>query len=42
MTVRTAENAPRRTGGRLAAPDAPGIGVTPRTEVLGESVLVIE
>ena len=42
VTVSTAENAPRRTGGRLAAPEAPGIGVTPRNEVLGDSVLVVE
>ena len=42
VTVSTAENPPRRVGGRLAAPSAPGIGLTPRPEVLGDPVFVIE
>ena len=42
VTVSTAENPPRRVGGRLAAPSTPGIGLTPRPDVLGEPVVVIE
>ena len=42
VTVSTAVNPPRRQEGRLAAPTAPGLGLKPRTEVLGEPVLVIE
>jgi len=39
VTVSTAEGAPRRSGGRLAASRAPGLGVEPRENVLGEPVL---
>jgi L-alanine-DL-glutamate epimerase-like enolase superfamily enzyme len=39
VTVSTAEGAPQRKGGRLAASEAPGLGVTPRMEVLGETVV---
>lgn len=42
LTVSTAENPPRRVNGRLAAPLEPGIGLRPRTDVLGEPVVVIE
>jgi L-alanine-DL-glutamate epimerase-like enolase superfamily enzyme len=35
VTVSTADGAPRRHMGRLAAPTAPGLGVTPRMDVLG-------
>jgi cis-L-3-hydroxyproline dehydratase len=35
VTVSTAEGAPRRQAGRMAASTAPGLGVTPRPEVLG-------
>ena len=38
VMVSTAEGAPQRIGGRLAASKAPGLGVEPRREVLGESV----
>ena len=40
VTVSIAANAPQRVQGRMAAPTAPGLGVAPRTEVLGEPVLV--
>ena len=40
VTVSIAAGAPQRAGGRMAAPTAPGLGVTPRAEVLGEPVLV--
>ena len=36
VTVRTADDAPQRIEGRMAAPDAPGLGVQPRLDVLGE------
>jgi cis-L-3-hydroxyproline dehydratase len=42
VTVSIAEGAPRRVEGRMAAPTAPGLGVTPRPEVLGKPVLVVE
>jgi L-alanine-DL-glutamate epimerase-like enolase superfamily enzyme len=42
VTVRIAEGAPRRSNGRLAAPTAPGLGITPRMEVLGKPVVVVE
>jgi L-alanine-DL-glutamate epimerase-like enolase superfamily enzyme len=38
VTVSIAEGAPQREGGRLAAPLRPGLGFTPRTEVLGKPV----
>jgi L-alanine-DL-glutamate epimerase-like enolase superfamily enzyme len=40
-TVSIAEGAPQRENGRLAASDAPGLGIEPRREVLGEPVLSI-
>ena len=39
VTVSTAEGAPQRSGGRLAASSAPGLGVAPRMEVLGNPVV---
>lgn len=41
VTVSIAEGAPRRVNGRLAASQAPGLGIEPRIEVLGEPVLRI-
>src|SRR5262245_2081639 len=41
MTVSLADGAPRRVNGRLAAPTAPGLGVTPRADVLGKPVVVV-
>jgi cis-L-3-hydroxyproline dehydratase len=42
VTVSIAEGAPQRNNGRLAASTAPGLGITPRMEVLGKPVLVVE
>lgn len=42
VTVSTAEGAPQRVHGRMAASNEPGLGVRPRQEVLGEPALVIE
>jgi L-alanine-DL-glutamate epimerase-like enolase superfamily enzyme len=41
VTVSLADGAPRRVNGRMAAPTAPGLGVTPRPDVLGKPVLVV-
>jgi len=41
FTVSTAEGAPRRRDGRLAASTAPGLGVTPRREVLGRPAIEV-
>lgn len=38
VTVSTAEHAPRRVDGRMAAPTKPGLGIEPRPEVLGPAV----
>jgi L-alanine-DL-glutamate epimerase-like enolase superfamily enzyme len=41
VTVSTAEGAPRRKQGRMAASSEPGLGVRPRMKVLGTPVLEI-
>jgi L-alanine-DL-glutamate epimerase-like enolase superfamily enzyme len=41
VTVSTAEGAPQRRNGRLAASTAPGLGITPRNDVLGRPVLEV-
>lgn len=41
VTVSTAFDAPQRINGRLAAPTKPGLGITPRMEVLGNPVLTV-
>jgi L-alanine-DL-glutamate epimerase-like enolase superfamily enzyme len=41
VTVSTAEGAPQRAGGRMAASKAPGLGVEPRMDVLGDPLLEI-
>jgi len=38
VTVRTADDAPQRVEGRMAAPVAPGLGVRPRMDVLGAPI----
>jgi L-alanine-DL-glutamate epimerase-like enolase superfamily enzyme len=42
VTVSTAEGAPRRVNGRMAAAKAPGLGIEPRLDVLGDRVVVVE
>jgi L-alanine-DL-glutamate epimerase-like enolase superfamily enzyme len=39
VTVSVADGAPLRVNGRMAAPTAPGLGVTPRREVLGRPLV---
>lgn len=41
VTVSIANGAPRRRFGRMAAPTAPGLGITPKFEVLGEPLVVV-
>ncbi len=41
VTVSNADGGPRHSAGRMRAPTAPGLGITPRPEVLGEPVLTI-
>lgn len=40
-TVSIAEGAPQRASGRLSASDAPGLGIQPRMQVLGDRVLEV-
>jgi cis-L-3-hydroxyproline dehydratase len=42
VTVSNAEGAPMRQNGRMAASTAPGLGVSPKLDVLGKPVLTIE
>ncbi|MGH7140853.1 MAG: cis-3-hydroxy-L-proline dehydratase [Pirellulales bacterium] len=42
VTVRTADGAPQRHHGRLAASTSPGLGITPRLDVLGEPLVVVK
>jgi L-alanine-DL-glutamate epimerase-like enolase superfamily enzyme len=42
VTVSIAEGAPQRRQGRMAASTGPGLGVTPRTDVLGSALVVVE
>ncbi|MGH9363804.1 MAG: cis-3-hydroxy-L-proline dehydratase [Thermoanaerobaculia bacterium] len=41
VTVSTAQGAPRRKNGRLSAPTAPGLGVTPRPEFVQTPVVAV-
>jgi cis-L-3-hydroxyproline dehydratase len=42
VTVDIADDAPRRRNGRMAAGTRPGLGVTPRMDVLGRPVVEVE
>lgn len=42
VAVSTAEGAPQRVNGRLAASKKPGLGIAPRMAVLGKPVVVLE
>ena len=41
VTVSTAEGAPQRQDGRMAASTAPGLGIEPKFDVLGDPVFEI-
>ena len=42
VTVSTAEGAPRRVDGFMSASSKPGLGITPKRDVLGKPVVVVE
>ena len=42
VTVDTADGAPKRVNGRMAASTQPGLGVKPKMEVLGKPALTVE
>ncbi len=42
VTVSTADGAPRRVNGRMAASAQPGLGIAPKMDVLGKPVVVVE
>jgi len=42
VTVNTADGAPRRVNGRMAASTQPGLGIKPKMEVLGKPALTVE
>ncbi len=42
VTVSTADGAPQRKMGRMAASKQPGLGITPKMDVLGSPVVVVE
>ncbi len=42
VTVSTAEGAPQRDNGRMAASTQPGLGIEPRMDVLGEALFEVE
>ena len=42
VTVSTADGAPQRANGRMAASTQPGLGVRPKMDVLGKPVIVVE
>jgi L-alanine-DL-glutamate epimerase-like enolase superfamily enzyme len=41
VTVSIADGAPRRIHGRMAASSRPGLGITPKMDVLGKPVLEV-
>ncbi|WP_020476027.1 cis-3-hydroxy-L-proline dehydratase [Zavarzinella formosa] len=42
VTVDFADGAPKRQNGRLAASLAPGLGITPRMDVIGKPLVIVE
>lgn len=42
VTVSTADGAPQRVNGRMAASKLPGLGIQPKMEVLGKPLVVVE
>jgi L-alanine-DL-glutamate epimerase-like enolase superfamily enzyme len=40
-TVDIADGAPKRVAGTMTASDAPGLGISPRLDVLGDPVLTV-
>jgi hypothetical protein len=42
VTLSTADGASRRINGRMAASNQPGLGIKPKTELLGNPVVTVE
>ena len=42
VTVSTADGAPQRVNGRMAASKSPGLGIKPKMDVLGKRVVLVE
>ena len=42
VTVSTADGAPQRVNGKMSASKAPGLGIQPKMNVLGEPLVVIK
>jgi L-alanine-DL-glutamate epimerase-like enolase superfamily enzyme len=42
VTVSTADGAPRRLNGHMAASTRPGLGIKPKMEILGKPVLIVQ
>ena len=42
VTVSTADGAPQRVNGFMSASTAPGLGITPKMDVLGKALVVVE
>ncbi|MGV3607713.1 MAG: cis-3-hydroxy-L-proline dehydratase [Planctomycetaceae bacterium] len=42
VTVSTADGAPQRVNGRMAASKLPGLGIQPKMEVLGKPLVIVE
>lgn len=42
VTVSTADGAPQRVKGHMAASKSPGLGITPKMDVLGKPVVIVE
>ncbi len=42
VTVSTADGAPQRKNGRMAASNRPGLGIAPKMDVLGPPIVVVE
>ena len=42
LALNIAADGPRRSGGQISAPSAPGLGVSPSEEMLGEPLVVVE
>jgi L-alanine-DL-glutamate epimerase-like enolase superfamily enzyme len=42
VTVSTSKGAPQRRNGRMAAPTGPGLGITPRMDVLGNPAFSVK
>jgi L-alanine-DL-glutamate epimerase-like enolase superfamily enzyme len=42
VTLKTADGAPQRVNGRMAASNKPGLGINPKADALGKPLLIIQ